>query len=161
MCPSAEHIHIYSVHRPLPGRYTRVHIPKSCASLAVLLMPAGLSPQVNVWSMLEVNIAILCASVAALRPLFTPKRLLQVRGRKRFQCQNQGKLQHDSSSGLENQDGGNEVGYSRKPSNTSLYPDLETYSLTTTSPERSPTKSVAFTEVNYEQRPSAPTRLDP
>ncbi|KAK8094691.1 integral membrane protein [Apiospora hydei] len=31
---------------------------------------------INVWSMVEINVGIICASVPALKPLFTPKRLL-------------------------------------------------------------------------------------
>ncbi|KAK8039369.1 hypothetical protein PG993_007780, partial [Apiospora rasikravindrae] len=31
---------------------------------------------INVWSMIEINVGIICASVPALKPLFTPKRLL-------------------------------------------------------------------------------------
>lgn len=36
---------------------------------------------VNVWSMLEINIGIICASVPALKPLFTPQALREAAGR--------------------------------------------------------------------------------
>ncbi|KAI1151285.1 hypothetical protein F4825DRAFT_477260 [Nemania diffusa] len=38
---------------------------------------------VNLWSMVEVNIAIVCASVPALKPLVTPKKLLDERRQRR------------------------------------------------------------------------------
>lgn len=39
--------------------------------------------QVNLWSIIEVNIGIVCASVPALKPLFTPDKLREARGSKR------------------------------------------------------------------------------
>ncbi|GJC83068.1 hypothetical protein ColLi_05906 [Colletotrichum liriopes] len=36
---------------------------------------------VNIWSMLEINIGIICASVPALKPLFTPKALREAADR--------------------------------------------------------------------------------
>lgn len=38
---------------------------------------------VNLWSMVEVNIAIVCASIPALKPLIAPKKLLDERRRRR------------------------------------------------------------------------------
>ncbi|KAI0397512.1 hypothetical protein F5Y17DRAFT_477430 [Xylariaceae sp. FL0594] len=38
---------------------------------------------VNLWSMVEVNVAIVCASIPALKPLVTPKRLLDERRKRR------------------------------------------------------------------------------
>ncbi|KAI0458900.1 hypothetical protein F5B21DRAFT_527722 [Xylaria acuta] len=38
---------------------------------------------VNLWSMVEVNIAIICASIPALKPLISPKKLLEERRRRR------------------------------------------------------------------------------
>ncbi|CCF47187.1 integral membrane protein [Colletotrichum higginsianum] len=38
---------------------------------------------VNIWSMLEINIGIICASVPALKPLFTPKALREATNRNR------------------------------------------------------------------------------
>ncbi|TQN70130.1 hypothetical protein CSHISOI_05361, partial [Colletotrichum shisoi] len=38
---------------------------------------------VNIWSMLEINIGIICASVPALKPLFTPKALREATDRNR------------------------------------------------------------------------------
>ncbi|OHE92750.1 integral membrane protein [Colletotrichum orchidophilum] len=36
---------------------------------------------INIWSMLEINIGIICASVPALKPLFTPRALREAAGR--------------------------------------------------------------------------------
>ncbi|KAI0465750.1 hypothetical protein F4859DRAFT_507844 [Xylaria cf. heliscus] len=38
---------------------------------------------VNLWSMVEVNIAIICASIPAMKPLISPKKLLEERRRRR------------------------------------------------------------------------------
>ncbi|KAL0936270.1 uncharacterized protein CTRU02_208485 [Colletotrichum truncatum] len=38
---------------------------------------------VNIWSILEINIGIICASVPALKPLFTPKALREATSRKK------------------------------------------------------------------------------
>ncbi|KAI1756146.1 hypothetical protein F4782DRAFT_537936 [Xylaria castorea] len=38
---------------------------------------------VNLWSMVEVNIAIICASIPALKPLISPRKLLEERRRRR------------------------------------------------------------------------------
>ncbi|KAI0205949.1 hypothetical protein F4808DRAFT_408382 [Astrocystis sublimbata] len=38
---------------------------------------------VNLWSMVEVNIAIICASIPALKPLISPKRLVEERRKRR------------------------------------------------------------------------------
>ncbi|KAK7948079.1 uncharacterized protein PG986_008965 [Apiospora aurea] len=38
--------------------------------------PFFLHVQINVWSMVEINVGIVCGSVPALKPLSTPKRLL-------------------------------------------------------------------------------------
>lgn len=34
---------------------------------------------VNLWSIIEINVAVVCASVPALKPLFTPKALMSAR----------------------------------------------------------------------------------
>lgn len=36
---------------------------------------------INIWSMLEINIGIICASVPALKPLFTPRALREAANR--------------------------------------------------------------------------------
>lgn len=88
--------------------------------------------QINLWSMLEVNIAILCASIPALRPIFTPERFRELRDRNIYH-----RRKHD-------EDDSNQRGSHRKPSDVSLYPDLETYNLTTFSRSQSPTGSATF-----------------
>ncbi|ROW03068.1 hypothetical protein VMCG_05745 [Cytospora schulzeri] len=40
--------------------------------------------QVNVWSVIEVNVAILCASVPALKPIFRPHRLRELRRKNQY-----------------------------------------------------------------------------
>lgn len=95
--------------------------------------------QVNLWSMLEVNVAILCASVPALKPIFTPERIREFR---RQQKNAGSKLYYKGNSKNKNKNisshphypkdddpfgvysSGGPIG-SRKPSNASLYPDLE------------------------------------
>lgn len=73
--------------------------------------------------MLEVNTAILCASVPALKPIFTPERIREFRRQKKapaYRGPNDDPFDiHGNGSGP----------YSRKPSNASLYPDLEVYDL--------------------------------
>jgi hypothetical protein len=40
---------------------------------------------VNLWSMIEINVAIICTSVPALKPLFNPRRMLESRRRSESQ----------------------------------------------------------------------------
>ncbi|KKY39304.1 putative integral membrane protein [Diaporthe ampelina] len=86
---------------------------------------------VNLFSQIEINVAILCASVPALKPIFTPHRLQEFRNGRKYQHHPQDNL------GSENQ--GNV--FSRKKSHPELYPD--TFDLTKLSAlDRSSTASL-------------------
>lgn len=100
--------------------------------------------------MLEVNTAILCASVPALKPIFTPQRMRAFRRRNQFHFHRQ----DDTSFKLDSQS--NRGAFSRKPSNATLYPDLETFNLTKISASRSPPTSPTRPEDHNTQRPMSP-----
>ncbi|KAI3394514.1 hypothetical protein diail_2603 [Diaporthe ilicicola] len=68
---------------------------------------------VNVFSQLEINTAILCASVPALKPIFTPHRLKEFRNGRKYQQHPSDKLEYGSQAG----------GFSRKRSHPELYPE--------------------------------------
>lgn len=105
------------------------------------------TPQVNLWSMLEVNTAILCASVPALKPLFTWKKVQEFRHPNKFSGRSDDPL--DSDSQHNNKNGG----FHRKPSDASLYPHLETVNLTQLSSTRSPLVSPSWKQEESESRP--------
>lgn len=90
--------------------------------------------------MLEVNTAILCASVPALKPIFTPQRIRDFRRRNQFQPVLHGR-DYDPLD-VESKRSGSDGGI-RKPSNASLYPGLEveTINLTRLSGSQSPPPS--------------------
>ncbi|KAF9876668.1 integral membrane protein [Colletotrichum karsti] len=70
---------------------------------------------VNVWSMLEINIGIICASVPALKPLFTPRALREAAKRNRstgYQYHSQERSGYDSNkSGNSKPSGQDEPSY--------------------------------------------------
>lgn len=70
-------------------------------------------PQVNLFSQIEINVAILCASVPALKPIFTPHRLQEFRNGRKYQYRPQDKLDSESQRTM----------FSRKRSHPELYPD--------------------------------------
>lgn len=72
----------------------------------------------NLFSQIEINTAILCASVPALKPIFTPHRLQEFRNGRKYQHYPQDKLGSDGQSNA----------FSRKRSYPELYP--ETFDLT-------------------------------
>lgn len=67
----------------------------------------------NLFSQIEINVAILCASVPALKPIFTPHRLQEFRNGRKYQHHPQDKLDSDSQRSA----------FSRKRSHPELYPD--------------------------------------
>lgn len=69
--------------------------------------------------MIEVNTAILCASVPALKPLFTPHRMRDFRRQEHYRFQGDDPLSTDSQSQIQKRP------FSRKQSSASAYPDLE------------------------------------
>jgi hypothetical protein len=69
--------------------------------------------QVNLFSQIEINTAILCASVPALKPLFTPHRLQEFRNGRKYQPRPEDKLDSSSQKSM----------FSRKRSHPELYPD--------------------------------------
>lgn len=100
--------------------------------------------------MLEVNTAILCASVPALKPIFTWKKVQDFRRPHKY-----------SPRGVDphSLDGQNKAGaFHRKPSDASLYPDLETFNLTQLSSSRSPPRSPTWPNDQDERRPMSPKR---
>ena len=60
--------------------------------------------QVNVWSEIEFHIAILCASVPALKPIFSPRRLRELshRGPQKYQYHGSERTGTNSGSGSGN-----------------------------------------------------------
>lgn len=54
-----------------------------CLLSSLYLVTHLISSQVNLWSMVEVNIAIVCASIPALKPLVSPRKLLNERRQRR------------------------------------------------------------------------------
>lgn len=74
--------------------------------------------QVNLFSQIEINVAILCASLPALKPIFTPHRLQEFRNGRKYQPRPQDKLDSESQRSA----------FSRKRSHPELYPD--TFDLT-------------------------------
>ncbi|KUI53466.1 hypothetical protein VP1G_00890 [Cytospora mali] len=82
------------------------------------------SIDVNFWSVIEVNVAILCASVPALKPIFTPHHLRELRRRNQYRYRGR----DDSSYGGNS----NKDQISRKRSNATGRADL--YDLSTLSP---------------------------
>ncbi|KUI69605.1 hypothetical protein VM1G_05541 [Cytospora mali] len=79
---------------------------------------------VNFWSVIEVNVAILCASVPALKPIFTPHHLRELRRRNQYKYRGR----DDSSYGGNS----NKDQISRKRSSATGRADL--YDLSTLSP---------------------------
>lgn len=79
--------------------------------------------------MLEVNTAILCASVPALKPLFTPQRIRDFRRRKHYQFHVKN---DDDPFKINSQSQIQKGAFSRKQSDASLYPDLEVDTLDVT-----------------------------
>lgn len=110
--------------------------------------------QVNLWSMLEVNTAILCASVPALKPIFTWKKVQDFRRPNKFSGRTDDSLNSDSLSSKKNNV------FFRKPSNASLYPHLETVNLTQLSSSRSPPASPTWKQNQTESRPPSSNRDD-
>lgn len=91
--------------------------------------------QVNLFSQIEINTAILCASVPALKPLFTPHRLQEFRNGRKYQHRPHDKMDSDSQRTI----------FSRKRSHPELYPD--TIDLTKLSAlDRSSTASLGGTD---------------
>lgn len=96
--------------------------------------------------MLEVNTAILCASVPALKPLFTPRRLRDIRRPNQFVFHGPNDDPFDISSKSSKASKGSKGAaavFSRKQSDATLYPNLEveTINLTKISADRSPPRS--------------------
>ncbi|KAK2599699.1 hypothetical protein N8I77_011431 [Diaporthe amygdali] len=90
---------------------------------------------VNLFSQIEINVAILCASVPALKPIFTPRRLQEFRNGRRYQHRPQDKLDYDSQRSA----------FSRKRSHPELYPDnIDLTKLSAA--DRSSTASLGATE---------------
>lgn len=85
--------------------------------------------------MLEVNTAILCASVPALKPVFTPQRIRDFRRRNKFHLHvaDDDPLDVDSKRSGSGSGSSSAGGGIRKPSNASLYPDLEVEIISLTS----------------------------
>lgn len=99
------------------------------------MRPTDSSVQVNLFSQIEINTAILCASVPALKPLFTPHRLHEFRNGRKYQHRPQDKLDSESQRSI----------FSRKRSHPELYPD--TIDLTKLSAlDRSSTVSLGGTD---------------
>lgn len=91
--------------------------------------------QVNLFSQIEINVAILCASLPALKPIFTPHRLQEFRNGRRYQHRPQDKLDSESQRSA----------FSRKRSHPELYPD--TFDLTKLSAfDRNSTASLGGTD---------------
>lgn len=89
----------------------------------------------NLFSQIEINVAILSASVPALKPIFTPHRLQEFRNGRKYQHRPQDKLDSDSQRSA----------FSRKRSHPELYPD--TFDLTKLSGvDRSSTASLGGAE---------------
>lgn len=91
--------------------------------------------QVNLFSQIEINVAILCASLPALKPIFTPHRLQEFRNGRKYQHRPQDKLDSESQRSA----------FSRKRSHPELYPD--TFDLTKLSAfDRNSTASLGGTD---------------
>lgn len=99
--------------------------------------------------MLEVNTAILCASVPALKPIFSWKKIRDVRRPNT----SPGRIDDPFNLDLQKKQGM----FSRKPSDASLYPDLETFNLTQLSSGRSPPGSPTSKKDGNRSRPSSST----
>ncbi|KAG6361205.1 hypothetical protein INS49_009429 [Diaporthe citri] len=90
---------------------------------------------VNLFSQIEINTAILCANVPALKPIFTPHRLQEFRNGRKYQHRPQDELDSESQRSA----------FSRKRSHPELYPD--TFDLTKLSAsDRSSTASLGGTD---------------
>lgn len=98
--------------------------------------------------MLEVNTAILCASVPALKPIFTWKRIREVRRPNQFKGRIRNPFEQDY-------DPSRKVSLGRKGSDASLYPDLEAFDLTQISASRSPPGSPKGTTHEVYIRPES------
>ncbi|KKA28161.1 hypothetical protein TD95_004284 [Thielaviopsis punctulata] len=72
--------------------------------------PFRSSLAVNVWSMIEINVAMLCASIPALKPLFTPRRLIDT-------IRNSKGISNSGSGNIRTQ---NWVGYNRSGSGSGM-----------------------------------------
>jgi hypothetical protein len=80
------HIHLHTGNRSIPRGYPgkqasnhHNHLPR-----IALFQSLTCASQVNLWSIIEVNSAIVCANIPALKPLFKPRSLLEsFRGCKR------------------------------------------------------------------------------
>lgn len=123
-------------------------------SLASQTSDCDTHTQVNLWSMLEVNTAILCASVPALKPIFTWKKVQDFRRPNKFPGRIDDSLNSDSLSSKKNNV------FFRKPSNASLYPHLETVNLTRLSTSRSPPGSPTWKQNQSDSRPASSNRND-
>lgn len=61
-------------------------------------LPNFVPEQVNFWSTIEVNVAILCASVPALKPIFTPHHIRELGRKHRYQYHGRDRLSDGSYS---------------------------------------------------------------
>ncbi|KAJ4415021.1 hypothetical protein N0V82_007603 [Gnomoniopsis sp. IMI 355080] len=100
---------------------------------------------VNLYSMLEVNTAILCASVPALKPIFTWRKVQNFRHPNKYPGRMDDSIGSDGTAKPDI--------FHRKPSDASLYPHLETVNLTHLSTSRSPPVSPTWKQDQHDSRP--------